>query len=114
MRFTVQKKYYDAILEGKKVYEGRLRNPKYDRLDLNEKVSFNCKDGRYLFAVITSIHIFPNFKAVFDVFNFKSLIPQAESVDEAVEVYRSFPGYYANEKRKKVFVFGFKVIKTSP
>ncbi len=101
---NLQQKYYDFIASGSKVFEGRLGIGKDKNLKIGDIIVFNDS----LRVRITSIHIFSSYEDAMRVLDFKKLIPDAESIDEAVEVYEEF---YSEKRQMEfgVWVFGFEL-----
>lgn len=101
----LQEKYYNFIVNGSKTFEGRLGSDKNKALQLGDVIVFNDS----LKVRIISVHIFPSYEDVMKVLDFKKLIPDAKSVEDAIGVYEEF---YSKEKQANlgVYVFGIELI----
>jgi len=101
----LQEKYYNFIIEGSKVFEGRLGSEKNKSLKIGDIIIFNNS----LRVKIVSIDAFSSYEDAMKVLDFKELIPDADSVDEAIGVYEEF---YSKEKQANlgVCVFGIELI----
>ena len=105
---NLDKKYFDQILSGKKIYETRVFDEKRKKLKLLEKIEFvNRDDGKSFKAMIVELSWFPDFRAAIVEVGVKKVLPDARSLDEGVKTYHSFPGY--KENSKKFGVLRFKI-----
>jgi ASC-1-like (ASCH) protein len=88
------------ILDGKKTVEGRLGKPKFLKLRVGDEISLRediWKDGTIVDSVpdrarikVEQLLYFESFEEMFGSVNFKSAVPSATTVDEAIAAYRQF------------------------
>jgi ASC-1-like (ASCH) protein len=98
LKLDIQARYFDAILTGLKTVEGRLAKPNYLALKPKQIIAFMDPTGRSCKAEVFKVIYFKDFKAMLEASNLEKCIPENTSIDEAVEIYRSFPGYRDQEK----------------
>jgi len=109
--FTVQKRYFDLILEGKKTVEGRLNQKKYQKIKVGDLVSFKSSEPSdpLSFCIIREKKIYRTFKDMLEAEGMENCLPDASSLDEAISIYHAFPGY--REKSPLLGVIAFKLEK---
>lgn len=101
---TVQEPYASHIINGTKTVEGRLNKGKFaeaqvgDRVLLNDAVEF----------VIVEKNQYKTFREMLEQEGVENVIPNVETVDEAVEVYYQF---YTSDQEKEFGVISLKIEK---
>ena len=111
--------YYSQIESGKKIYDGRANDSaeKYWNMGLNESLIFQLVDekgqalNKSLSAEIKSLRKYHSVEDACDSIDFKKLIPDANSVDDVVKAYSSFPGYPDRIKKYGFIVIELKGVK---
>lgn len=98
LNLDIQARYFDAIVRGLKTVEGRLARPTYLALKPKQLICFKDPSGRSCQVEVSKVRRFEDFKTMLEASDIKKCIPDSESIEEAVEIYRSFPGYRAQEK----------------
>lgn len=101
-RMFFKQKYLDYILEGKKVLEGRVGYDNIKRINIGDFVSLN---GKYK-AKIQAIQKYKSFKEALNENNFRLLIPDALSIEEALNIYNEI---YPLWKQEKLGVIIFRI-----
>ena len=104
-KMWLQQKYYDFVANESKVFEGQLGTGKNRDLKIGDSIVFN----NLLKVKVTSIHIFSSYEDVMKVSDFKKLIPDAESINEAINIHEEF---YFKKKQAKfgVWIFGIELV----
>ncbi len=97
-RLIFKKEYLKLILQGKKVLEGRVGYENIKKLKTGEIISLN---GKYN-AKIIKIQKFSSFKEALNINNYKKLLPNASSIDDALNIYSNI---YPLWKQEKLGVF---------
>lgn len=101
---NVQEPYATFILNGVKTVEGRLNKGKFaeaqvgDQVLLNETTTF----------VIVGKNQYKTFKEMIESEGLKNVIPDVETVEQAVQVYY---GFYTPEQEKEFEVVALKLQK---
>lgn len=101
---NVQEPYATYILNGTKTVEGRLNKGKFaaaqvgDHVLLNETTEF----------VIIGKNQYLTFKEMIETEGLKNVIPNVETVEQAVQVYY---GFYTPEQEKEFGVVALKISK---
>ena len=105
---NLDQKYFDFISEGKKTFEGRLLSDKNKSLSIGDWILFRC-GPRSIRVRIDSIHIFRTYEEAMKILDFKKMVPDAKTPEEAIRVYER---YYPLEKQleNKICVFGITLV----
>ena len=108
LTLQVQTRYFDAICKGIKTVEGRIAKPDYLALKPKGLITFIDPSGRSCTTEICRVAHFTDFRAMLESSSVQACIPGA-SLDEALEIYRSFPGYREKEKEFGVVAIHIKL-----
>ena len=104
IEINVQEPYFSSILSGEKTVEGRLHKGKYldlqigDILKINNEVEFN----------VVGKNVYTTFREMIEGEGLKNVIPDKETVEEAVSVYYKF---FSEEDELKYGVVGIKIVR---
>lgn len=103
----LQGKYFNEISTGIKRYEGRIFDEKRRILNLLDIIEFtNDSNGEILRAQITELSFYKTFRDGLSQKDYKYIVPSANSLDKAEQLYMNIPGY-----REKEAEFGTVFIK---
>ena len=108
LTLQVQTRYFDAIRSGLKTVEGRIAKPEYLALKPKELITFIDPNGDSCTAEICRVTHFTDFREMLEISTVQACIPGA-SLNEALEIYRSFPGYKEKEKEFGVVAIHIKL-----
>jgi ASC-1-like (ASCH) protein len=108
LTLQVQTRYFDAIVSGLKTVEGRIAKPEYRALKPNGLITFIDPNGKSCTAEICRVTHFTDFREMLENSTVQACIPGA-SLDKALEIYRSFPGYREKEKEFGVVAIHIKL-----
>ena len=91
-------KWFNFIENNQKTIEGRIYDDKRKKLRVGDFIEFkNNKTGKYIKKEIDRLEITQGddakFEKVINESNFKLLIPDANTVADAINVYNNIPGY---------------------
>lgn len=103
LKLHVQKEYFTAIKEGKKIFEGRLAKEKYRQLSLGDKIEFYDGEDTVI-KNITSIHIFDSFGNGGNFLGVSNITPGVSSVKELISLYRKFYSEMDEQKYGAIFI----------
>lgn len=109
--------WFSYVKNGIKTIEGRIYDDKRRIIQIGDTITFTNKkgSGEPFSKSVVDLAIWDNtnkksnkstFKDVIDEENYKQLIPNAETVEDAIKVYENIPGY--NEKAKEfgiIFIY---------
>jgi len=101
-RLFLKQKYLNYIIEGKKTLEGRIGYGNIRRFKVGDYVYLN---GKYK-AQIVGIRKYSTFAEALSEENYKLLIPDANSIEEAIGVYNKL---YPLWKQKTLGVYIFEI-----
>ena len=87
--------FLDAIGNGTKRVEGRINDGKAATFKPGDSICFSGA----ITCRITKIEPYTSFKAMLDACGFKNCIPNATTIEEAIAVYNSIPGYTDRVKK---------------
>ena len=90
-QLTLNDPWFDLVLSGKKLYEGR----KYSNLfKINDVIEFthHTDKTRHAFKVlITSIRVFPTFKEALQTLPIEQILPLKNiTIDQGIEIYKKY------------------------
>lgn len=100
---NVQEPYRSFILNGKKTVEGRLNKGKFASINVGsiieiepEKIKFN----------VLGKNVYPDFKSMIEKEGIENVIPDKQTINDAVGVYYKF---YTKEQEKEFGVVAIKI-----
>jgi len=91
--------WYLLVKSGKKPVEIRCLDEKRKLIKVGDELTFTATDGRNPFTKkVKSLKTFTSFRDALKDATLERALPGYESLDDAVELYHSFPGYKEKEK----------------
>jgi len=111
VKLHIQRRWYDLIPHGEKSYEGRLDHGDVKPINTGTIIIFYTEDLPELKVKVVSKHHFSSFADMFQNIAINKLLPGLTSVEEGIELYRSFPGYREGEMTYGVVVFGIELVQ---
>lgn len=105
IRINVQEPYYSYLLKGEKTVEGRLNKGKFASLKAGDVLAIGPDE--ICFQVI-SRKVYKSFKEMIKGEGIENVIPDKESIKDAVEVYYKF---FTPEQEKTFKVLAIRVEK---
>ena len=102
MHLTVQTPYLANLRSGLKSHEGRLARPQYLTLHPGDyiqicSVTIKALEEDASIFEVRRITRYETFREMLLAHGVRAFLPEIEDVDEAVQVYRGFPGYAEGE-----------------
>lgn len=85
--------WFDFVKNGQKPIEGRIYDDSRKKYNINDTLVIHSKHGETITKTITGLVRFKTFEEGMKMINYKLLIPNANSMEEALYVYYSIPGY---------------------
>ena len=82
---------FKYIVNGSKKAEGRVASDYVRKFKVGEELLLQAS-GEFVVVEMTYLNFYKTFEEMLDTEGFKNMIPMAESFEEALNVYRSFPG----------------------
>lgn len=101
--FNVQEPYKTFILSGEKIFEWRLNKWKFQEMKIGDILVFEDTKEQ---LEVKSKKYFSSFREMIEFCWIENIIPNAESVDQAVEVYYWF---YTPEQEKEFWVVAIEM-----
>lgn len=103
MESSLQRKYFDEILLGKKVYELRVNDEKRRKIKVGDIIKFLCENDPYehMYVNVSECKVYDSFESAIDDININKLLP-GYNRDEALEIYYNFPKYREMSKKHGV------------
>lgn len=105
-------KYYEAILDGSKTWEGRTNAPRYATLRPGDEFIFHHAEDASkpaFTALILDVRKFDNFHDMLEG-SVQDFLPGLQTLQEAIDVYENIPGYRDQVKEHGAAAFHIKVI----
>ena len=92
MEMNLDTIYFNYIKSGKKIYETRVYDEKRQKIKLKSVVLFKDRNSKKTFkALITGLSWYKSFREAIIDSGVKKVLPNARSVDDAVNIYEAFP-----------------------
>lgn len=101
--FNVQEPYKTFILNGQKIFEWRLNKWKFKEMQVWDILEFEETHEKLL---IKSKKNFSTFKEMIEFCSIEKIIPDAKTLDEAINVYYKF---YTKEQEKEFWVIAIEM-----
>ena len=108
MRLNLLPTYLNAIILGTKTVEGRLAKPEYLALKPKDRICFTDTTGKCYEAEVLKVRKFSDFKSMIETSTLQACLPGVTSIQQGVDIYRSFPGYKESEKTLGVVAIHIK------
>jgi len=107
-RIPLKDKYVRSIMKGKKTVEGRINSSIFRRLSLGDTVTFFSRKSEVT-VVINRVRRYSSFREMAEYEGVSALVPVITSVNDAVNLYRSFPRYREREGKFGVVALQLKI-----
>tara|TARA_A100001015_G_C14831416_1_gene648742 strand:+ start:191 stop:553 length:363 start_codon:yes stop_codon:yes gene_type:complete len=104
--------YFNFIKNGQKIYETRIFDDKRKEIKLKDIIIFKERGTKKSFKTeVIELSHFSNFRDAIQDCGLKKVMPNAHSIDKAVELYESFPHDLGTYKvaAKKLGVLRFMI-----
>ena len=82
---------FKCILEGSKKAEGRIATEYVRSIKVGEELLLKSSE-EYIVCKITYLNFYKSFEEMLTAEGFKNMIPFVDSFEEAVGIYKKFPG----------------------
>ena len=106
--FTLEP-YLSFICSGEKKIEGRVFSPRYQKVKVGEVLRF-YNETHETICRVSCITRFLSFKEMLVNRGVQKLVPNAKTLDEAVQIYHSFEGFIEKEKQFGVVAFDLQPV----
>jgi len=110
----IQMKYLKKICSGRKIYEGRANSEKYNEFVPGRNVRWisveEYEPRQQVTTRIIERQDFPSFELMLRTNGYKNYLPETSSLEEATNIYHSFPGYQSRAKSNGVISLKIEVI----
>ena len=98
--------WFDYVKNGKKIVEGRIYDDSRKKYKINDMLMIISKKGEIIRKKITGLLRFKTFEEGMKIIDYKLLIPNANNIEEALNVYYNIPGYKDRQYNNGVlFIF---------
>jgi ASC-1-like (ASCH) protein len=104
--------FIEDICFRSKIYEGRLATSSFEQFQPGKIVMWQSTEN-LKFIVITKIigrEHYKNFEEMLEKISYKSFLPRASSLEEAKNIYNSFPGYLEDVKKYGALALKIEVV----
>lgn len=99
--------YFTFLKNGQKTVEGRVREGKYCNIKPGDEIDvFNVEETESVLVSVKRVACYKSIKDMLTKEGVKKLLPDMETIDQGVEVYRNF---YTPEQEKKFGVVAIEV-----
>lgn len=82
---------FKCIVDGSKKAEGRIASDYVRKFKVGEELLLQAT-GEFVVVKITYLNFYNSFEEMLNTEGFKNMIPLAESFEDALNVYKGFPG----------------------
>jgi len=110
---TLKDIYIKYIQSGTKTKEARMAIPMFQKWKVDDEVKFFSRNNPKLFVNI-KIKKISHYKTIRDMItneDYVCLVPNAESIESAIQLYLNIPGYMEKEKQFGVVLFDIELLK---
>lgn len=109
-------KWFNYVKNGKKTIEGRVLDEKRKLLDVGDFIIFTNNDNQKQtvkteITLLEEIRKPTSFKEAINEDNYKQLIPSANNIQEAVEVYDNISEYKEGAKEHGILLIHLKLVE---
>ena len=102
--------YFTFVKNGQKTIEGRLKKGEYANLKAEDHIVVsNDAETDSVEVVVKDIRLYPTFELMLNSENLKQVLPDIETIDQAIQVYRQF---YTPEQEAEFGVIAIEISKT--
>ena len=98
---------FDELVSGAKTIEARAATAKYRPIQAGDSLSFVCGEDE-LTRRVDRVDYFGSLDEMFGALPLNRILPSAVNLEEAKEIYYSFPGY--KEKIESVGILAFSLV----
>ena len=102
--------YMTFIEEGKKTVEGRVGTPHYTKIKAGSVLHLYNKE-KEIYCDVIYTHSYPSFEDMLKHEGLHNMLPQARTINDGIQIYRSFPNFAEKEKKYGAYAIGVKFIK---
>lgn len=104
--------YFELISTGEKVVEGRLNTPKYRLVEEGDHLEFVSTEdeSKKITCLVCKILAYSSFQSMLEDQGLGRCLPGIATLEEGVQIYRSFPGYREGESTWGACAFLIKKI----
>lgn len=102
----VDRDKFEEVRERRKTIETRAATERYRTIKPGDSISFKCGQDE-IKKRVAEVKKYPTVEAMFEQLDPSSIKPGAQSADEILEMYRSFPRY--TEKISKYGLIALKL-----
>ena len=109
----LQSPYFEFIQNGEKIYELRVNDAKRREMKVGDIWIFSHNDNKSLKKIKIKIiekRIYKSFEEAIQDTGYLNLLPNAKSIEEAIEIYNSFGSYKEDSKLYGVVLFKLELI----
>lgn len=110
---SMKRKYLNLINSREKTTEGRIDSGFFKHLHEGDKIKFFNDSKPYISVLceIDKINKYKDFKEMLQSEGYSTMIPDAKSLNEAVDIYNRIPSYPEKANKNGVLALKLKVIK---
>ncbi|MBU1046738.1 ASCH domain-containing protein [Patescibacteria group bacterium] len=99
--------YFGFIKDGLKTIEGRIKKGLYTELKVGDEIQvFNNEETESLMALVKDIRNYNSFEDLLNSEDIKKVLPNTDSVEEGVEIYREF---YTEDQENEFGVIAIEI-----
>ena len=112
-RIPLRNEYILDIKKGKKTIEGRLNKGIFKRIKQNSIIQF-FSNKNTISVRVENIKYYNDFSEMLSTENIGKLLPKmndVEDISEAVNLYRSFPGYKEGERKYGILALHLSILE---
>ena len=96
---NLNNKWFQLIKSNIKLIEIRINDEKRQKLLVNDIIVFKNKDTEEeLKRSIKLLKLFDNFRIALENNNISKILPEVNSIEEGIKIYKNIPGYKDKEE----------------
>ena len=105
---NISEPYFSDIKSGKKIVEGRLNKKEWKNVRVYDIIRWYNDSNDIFDTRVIDVYYYDTFENMLDIEGLEVVLPGCPSIDEGVNIYRSF---YSKEDEDRYGVVGIKLMK---
>jgi ASC-1-like (ASCH) protein len=104
-------KYICWIRDGVKTVEGRVNDPKYENIKAGSLIRLfdQSNESSYVLCLVKSVNRYKTFEEMLKTEGVSNCVPETSDLEEALKIYRGFPGYEVREVKYGALAFQLQI-----
>lgn len=106
----IQKRWFDLLLSGKKIVEGKKGTPKWANIEAKDIIVFRSEKDHHVFKVVTVVR-YSTLKKYLKEEGLEKVLPGVTNIEEGMKIYQSAPISWTEKEIEKYGILAIHVKK---